>query len=144
MKATGIIRRVDDLGRVVIPKEIRRTMKIKEGDPLEIYTERDGTVCFKKYSPTVDYDNEFKAIIKTLDKHHIKGAVYDNSEIKFYSSDHNAPMECPYESYNSNHYAIRIEGDMWGHFVVNRTLTDDEDKLVKFAIDMFIKSVECD
>ena len=51
MRATGIVRRVDDLGRVVIPKEIRRTMRIREGDPLEIYTEKDGSVTFKKYSP---------------------------------------------------------------------------------------------
>ena len=50
MKATGIVRRVDDLGRIVIPKEIRRTLKIREGDPLEIYTSRDGEVIFKKYS----------------------------------------------------------------------------------------------
>ena len=51
MKATGIVRRIDDLGRVVIPKEIRRTLRIREGDPLEIYTEKDGEVIFKKYSP---------------------------------------------------------------------------------------------
>lgn len=51
MKATGIVRRIDDLGRVVIPKEIRRTMRIREGDPLEIYTNPDGEVIFKKYSP---------------------------------------------------------------------------------------------
>lgn len=51
MKATGIVRRIDDLGRVVIPKEIRRTMRIREGDPLEIYTDSDGRVIFKKYSP---------------------------------------------------------------------------------------------
>ncbi len=51
MKATGIVRRIDDLGRVVIPKEIRRTMRIREGDPLEIFTNSDGEVVFKKYSP---------------------------------------------------------------------------------------------
>lgn len=51
MKATGIVRRIDDLGRVVIPKEIRRTMRIREGDPLEIYTGTSGEVVFKKYSP---------------------------------------------------------------------------------------------
>lgn len=51
MKATGIVRRIDDLGRVVIPKEIRRTMRIREGDPLEIYTNTGGEVIFKKYSP---------------------------------------------------------------------------------------------
>ena len=51
MKATGIVRRIDDLGRVVIPKEIRRTMRIREGDPLEIFTNSEGEVIFKKYSP---------------------------------------------------------------------------------------------
>ena len=51
MKATGIVRRIDDLGRVVIPKEIRRTLRIREGDPLEIYTDTEGGVIFKKYSP---------------------------------------------------------------------------------------------
>ena len=54
MKATGIVRRIDDLGRVVIPKEIRRTLRIREGDPLEIYTEKDGGVIFRKYSPMGD------------------------------------------------------------------------------------------
>lgn len=49
MKATGIIRRIDDLGRVVIPKEIRRTLSIREGEPLEIFTEGRDTVCFRKY-----------------------------------------------------------------------------------------------
>ena len=51
MKATGIVRRIDDLGRVVIPKEIRRTLRIKEGTPLEIFTDKEGEVILKKYSP---------------------------------------------------------------------------------------------
>ena len=62
MKATGIVRRIDDLGRVVIPKEIRRTMRIREGDPLEIYTDTDGQVIFKKYSPLGEL-SEFAAQI---------------------------------------------------------------------------------
>ena len=60
MKATGIVRRIDDLGRVVIPKEIRRTLRIREGDPLEIYTATDGEVIFKKYSPVGEL-SEFAA-----------------------------------------------------------------------------------
>lgn len=60
MKATGIVRRIDDLGRVVIPKEIRRTLRIREGDPLEIFTDRDGEVILKKYSPISEL-NEFAA-----------------------------------------------------------------------------------
>ena len=51
MKATGIVRRIDDLGRVVVPKEIRRTLRIREGDPLEIFTVRQGEIILKKYSP---------------------------------------------------------------------------------------------
>ena len=51
MKATGIVRRIDELGRVVIPKEIRRTLRIREGEPLEIYTENGGEVVLKKFSP---------------------------------------------------------------------------------------------
>ncbi len=66
MKATGIVRRIDDLGRVVIPKEIRRTMRIREGDPLEIYTAGNGEVIFKKYSPMGEMSsiaNDFCAAI---------------------------------------------------------------------------------
>lgn len=51
MKATGIVRRIDDLGRVVVPKEIRRTLRIREGDPMEIFTDREGEIILKKYSP---------------------------------------------------------------------------------------------
>lgn len=65
MKATGIVRRIDDLGRVVIPKEIRRMMRIREGDPLEIYTD-NGSVVFKKYSPMGELDHLTKPVIEAL------------------------------------------------------------------------------
>ena len=68
MKATGIVRRIDDLGRVVIPKEIRRTLRIREGDPLEIYTERDGEVIFKKYSPMGDLSQQAAQICEAVFK----------------------------------------------------------------------------
>ena len=68
MKATGIVRRIDDLGRVVIPKEIRRTMRIREGDPLEIYTDKDGEVIVKKYT-MMGGRNEFASqICETVHK----------------------------------------------------------------------------
>src|SRR5690625_2802274 len=57
MKATGIVRRIDDLGRIVIPKEIRRTLRIRERDALEIFTDRDGEVILKKYSPIADLED---------------------------------------------------------------------------------------
>ena len=68
MKATGIVRRIDDLGRVVIPKEIRRTMRIREGDPLEIYTDREGEVIFKKYSPIGELASFAAQYTETLHK----------------------------------------------------------------------------
>ncbi len=68
MKATGIVRRIDDLGRVVIPKEIRRTMRIREGDPLEIFTDREGEVIFKKYSPIGELTNFASQYAETLHK----------------------------------------------------------------------------
>ncbi len=82
MKATGIVRRIDDLGRVVIPKEIRRTLRIREGDPLEIYTERDGEVIFKKYSPMGDLSNLATQLCEAMGKNtgHIT-AVADRDTI---------------------------------------------------------------
>ena len=68
MKATGIVRRIDDLGRVVIPKEIRKTMRIREGDPLEIYTDREGEVIFKKYSPIGELASFAAQYAETLHK----------------------------------------------------------------------------
>lgn len=68
MKATGIVRRIDDLGRVVIPKEIRRTMRIREGDPLEIYTDSNGEVIFKKYSPMGELSPYTKQYVDVLSR----------------------------------------------------------------------------
>lgn len=66
MKATGIVRRIDDLGRVVIPKEIRRTLRIREGDPLEIFTDREGGVILKKYSPIGELSDFSKEYAESL------------------------------------------------------------------------------
>jgi AbrB family transcriptional regulator (stage V sporulation protein T) len=66
VKATGIVRRIDDLGRVVIPKEIRRTLKIREGDPLEIFVDRDGEVILKKYSPIGELGDFAKEYAESL------------------------------------------------------------------------------
>ena len=68
MKATGVVRRIDDLGRVVIPKEIRKTLRIKEGDPLEIFTEKDGGIVLKKYSPIGELTEFASGYAETLSK----------------------------------------------------------------------------
>ena len=72
MKAPGIVRRIDDLGRVVIPKEIRRTLRIREGDPLEIFTDREGGVILKKYSPIgelTDFSREYAESLQQVIGH---------------------------------------------------------------------------
>ena len=66
VKATGIVRRIDDLGRIVIPKEIRRTLRIREGDPLEIYVDREGEVILKKYSPVSELGDFAKEYADSL------------------------------------------------------------------------------
>jgi len=82
MKATGIVRRIDDLGRVVIPKEIRRTLRIREGDPLEIFVDREGEVILKKYSPISELGHFAKEYVEALfDSHQIPALICDRDEI---------------------------------------------------------------
>ena len=68
MKATGVVRRIDELGRIVIPKEIRRTLKIKEGTPLEIYSGENGELLFKKYSPVFEISELAKEVCESIFK----------------------------------------------------------------------------
>ncbi|WP_404450811.1 stage V sporulation protein T [Virgibacillus necropolis] len=82
MKATGIVRRIDDLGRVVIPKEIRRTLRIREGDPLEIFVDREGEVILKKYSPINELGSFAKEYAEALfDSLHQPVLISDRDEI---------------------------------------------------------------
>ncbi|MEN2766718.1 stage V sporulation protein T [Ornithinibacillus xuwenensis] len=82
MKATGIVRRIDDLGRVVIPKEIRRTLRIREGDPLEIFIDREGEVILKKYSPINELGNFATEYAQALfDSLHFPVLICDRDEI---------------------------------------------------------------
>ena len=101
MKATGIVRRIDDLGRIVIPKEIRRTLRIREGDPLEIYTEKDGEVIFKKYSPMGDLQAVAAQLCESIGKNtgHI-AAVADRDSII-------AVAGAPKRPNNNRHFAYR-------------------------------------
>ncbi|HSH36047.1 stage V sporulation protein T [Schnuerera sp.] len=137
MKATGIVRRIDDLGRVVIPKEIRRTLRIREGDPLEIFTDREGEVILKKYSPIGElneFSNEyceslyeatsFTAIIS--DRDHIIAIAggskkeYLDKRISpelerimesrniYLTKDKDKPIKLFYEDENSNEYTAQV------------------------------------
>ena len=103
MKATGIVRRIDDLGRVVIPKEIRRTMRIREGDPLEIYTDREGEVIFKKYSPIGELAAFAAQYAETLHK---------TCSLSIVICDRDAVIACsgvPRKDYNDKTVSDRLE-----------------------------------
>ena len=75
MKATGIVRRIDDLGRIVVPKEIRRTLRIREGDPLEIFTSREGEIMLKKYSPVGELGQTTEALVCITDREYVIAAA---------------------------------------------------------------------
>ena len=103
MKATGIVRRIDDLGRVVIPKEIRRTMRIREGDPLEIYTDREGEVIFKKYSPIGELSSFAAQYAETL---------YKTCNMAVIISDRDAVIACagvPKKEYGDKSLSDELE-----------------------------------
>lgn len=143
MKATGIIRRIDDLGRVVIPKEIRRTVRIREGDPLEIFVE-DGAVIFKKYQTMGNLETQCNVICDTFQRMSSACAVFDtdgelfaaNSQFRFAFAA-NMP-KLPEDligcrgSFKHNHMIfmpIIADGEMLGTLAVET----DNREMVEFA-----------
>jgi stage V sporulation protein T len=132
MKATGIIRRIDDLGRVVIPKEIRRQMKINVGDPLEIYTDREGCVIFKKYQN--DELAPFgESIVATLRKNGINASVYNAYGDKVagngaYDIDTDIDDECT--------FAIKSFEDTLGFVSVDVVPTPEDKIIIGTIIDL--------
>jgi AbrB family transcriptional regulator (stage V sporulation protein T) len=114
MKATGIVRRIDDLGRIVIPKEIRRTMRIREGDPLEIYTDKDGEVIFKKYSQLGDLSDFAAQICDALSKTAgCMAAVTDRDSVLAVSG-------APRREVGNKHVSPQLEGIMEGRKIYQR------------------------
>lgn len=121
MKATGIVRRIDDLGRVVIPKEIRRTMRIREGDPLEIYTDKEGEVIFKKYSPIGELNSFAAQYAETL---------YKTADLPVAVCDRDSVIACaglPKKDYLDKSVSSHTEEVMEGRAMVKESfdLTDD-------------------
>lgn len=123
MKATGIIRRVDDLGRVVIPEEIRRTLKIREGDPLEIFLEKD-CVCFQKYSVLGSLSEDILRVAQTMAQRTFKHqvAIYDDrckiSGPDSYSSYVDVSWESnrtPFKYEGMGVYPIVSDGELCGY-----------------------------
>ena len=125
MKATGIVRRIDDLGRVVIPREIRKTLRIKEGDPMEIFTTKEGELVFKKYTYCDEKDwSKAKEIVKVLTD--VPFALYDNyGELKEMSRN-NMPTYCD----NADN-AIRIDDDIIGYIYFDGDILIEDSNRIK-------------
>lgn len=133
MKATGIVRRIDDLGRVVIPKEIRRTLKIKEGDPLELFITEKDEVVFKKYRYVNEKDwNKARAIVKVLTD--LPFALYDN-----YGDIQKCTRMGMPNYYDSRDGAIyNYEGDIVGFIYFDADiLKEDANKIIKVLKEFF-------
>ena len=123
MKATGIIRRIDDLGRVVIPREIRRSLKIREGDPLEILIEKN-CVCFKKYSTLGSFSEDILRVAQDMAQRTFKHqvAIYDRdnkiSGPNSYSSYADESWEdnrTPFKYKGMGVYPIVSDGELYGY-----------------------------
>lgn len=100
MKATGIVRRIDDLGRVVIPKEIRRNLKIKEGDPLEMFVEDNGVLCLKKYLDQPDFSEAERFVQKNLHRIACVFPFGDKTEVVFTNGRRVTVKQNPNDKYN--------------------------------------------
>ena len=147
MKATGIVRRIDDLGRIVIPKEIRRSLRIREGDPLELYTV-EGGVVFKKYSPMGEWAAIFEKCSKTLTSLGIPNAWYDRDEAIAGSKrifPINAPDEItrdPFEFDNVTFLPFWVDGDLYGYVAVSRVDAEERIDTIKAVMEVGRKLME--
>ena len=137
MKATGIVRRIDDLGRVIIPREIRKTMKIKEGDPLEIFTTKEGEVVFKKYNYADEHDwVKAKAIVKALHPD-LQFALYDSWGDKQTATNAKFPQSIEFENFDDREIKNN-ECDVIGYIEVNNQIpTEDLEKVIKVLKEFF-------
>jgi len=136
MKATGIVRRIDDLGRVVIPKEIRRTMRIREGDPLEIYTDREGEVIFKKYSPIGELTSFASQYADTLHK---------TCDINVVICDRDAVIACagvPKKEYSDRKLTSELEGIVESRSFYKRNAADGHENKIR-VIDNGTHFIRC-
>ena len=162
MKATGIVRRIDDLGRVVVPKEIRRVLRIREGDPLEIYTGNSGEVILKKYSPINELGQFAGEYVETISKV-IGGTVIvsdtvqiiaaSGSERKNYADkrvdsdlDNIIQSKNRYLSDNKIVVPIVSQGDPIGSITIlskeNKTLGDAELKVAEVGASFLARQME--
>lgn len=141
MKATGIVRRIDDLGRVVIPREIRRSLRIREGDPLEIFVEQDGLV-FRKYNYLESvYDPFIVALLATLETKGIDCAVYDRDGYRYKQGKKSGmPKEMEIDTLENCGFTLTASGEIIGYLYVERT--EAEQGIIQNALTMFKELVK--
>ena len=136
MKATGIVRRIDDLGRVVIPKEIRRTLRIREGDPLELFTTRDGEVVFKKYTYCDEKDwHKAKNLVRAVfpDLHF---GLYNDLGEKQTATNVTVPKY--YEDEDGDNAIYNNEHDLIGYIYYDTDICcEDSDKVMRLLKETF-------
>lgn len=153
MRATGIVRRIDDLGRVVIPKEIRRKLKIREGDPLELFMAND-SVTFKKYSYMGDFQDCIERCCKALTSMGVSNAWYDR-DYKI-CGNNNFPDKSPEDSEGSNYmihheyfeandfsyFPIMSNGDLFGYVAVNLIDAVNKKEMIETVVRIVSNFVE--
>ena len=145
MKATGIVRRMDDLGRVVIPKEIRRTLGIREGDPLEIYTDRDGCVIFKKYIPLGSISEHAENAYKVLKKRGVTCAIYTYDGARLFGNPNSFPASLDRDELaemDGRYVAVKCDGEVVGYILATAEITQEQKGFVRMAADLLTTMLE--
>jgi AbrB family looped-hinge helix DNA binding protein len=145
MKATGIVRRIDDLGRIVIPKDIRRTLGIREGDPLEIYTDREGCVIFKKYAPLGSIVDHAENAYKTLKKRNITCAIYTGDGEKLFGNASAFPAGIDRDELaemDGRYVSIKADGDVVGYILALEGVTPEQKIAIKTAAELLSTMLE--
>ena len=128
MKATGMVRRIDDLGRVVIPKEIRINYGIEEGDPLEISLDGE-YICFRRYAPAeISQENQFAKKLYAW-----CNLLYDPFGVDLYDLDHTLVYGCIKGNPNRREIPISIDGDHIGYLNVPVEAPNEDNKVNKIA-----------
>ena len=136
MRATGIVRRIDDLGRVCIPKEIRKSIRVKEGDALEMFTTREGELVLKKYQPFIDCDWVKAKDLVCAVYPKLKFALYDDlCEFKT-KTDSNFRSFCEEDEATA---IINKENDVVGFAMFKDTTLQEEETVIKLLKEFFTK-----
>jgi stage V sporulation protein T len=141
MKSTGIVRRIDDLGRLVIPKEIRRTLKIKEGDPFELFIMDDKSVCFQKYSPysAADWETAKRILLPIIDFFGIldrNGDVQVSTAAEYRNNYEKVVLDPEMDVIEIRSYDF--DHDLYAYLVVRKTVDKERVNLAKEVLYNFL------